>query len=435
MTMESDENHLETWRLRRRLNLIESLKPAPNTSVFTILIRPDDHITKIRSMLADEQARSSNIKSDTNRISVQDGLKIIIEHLRVQRHLPKNGLACYCGTSVFDPNCDKSIKLKMFFEPPKPITRFIYDCGFTFHTSTLRTLLNDEQAVGYIVIDGKGTLFASVRGSVKDVLFKMSVDLPRKHARGGQSAARFARIREDARLIYISQVCEKAVQVFIKNNIPCINQLIIAGQAHLKDCIEKCPRLDVRLKPLICSILTVDYGGEAGLNDAIRQSMSQLASIKLSKEITLIRSFFDLLSRGQENLVAYGPDGVTAALEEGAVETVIVWQDLALVRWVIQKDDSTTIVEYLETGKHPKHETFVVKEDGISFVEWLADHVKSWGCKLELVSDATPEGAMLVGGFRGIAALLRYSREPAPNLLDDSDHCFDLDMSLCNLTY
>ncbi|KAF2347154.1 Peptide chain release factor eRF1/aRF1, partial [Trinorchestia longiramus] len=416
---EENNRHLETWRLRRRLAFIESLKPTANTSVFTILIRPDDQITKIRSMLGDELSKSSNIKSDINRLSVQEGLKAITEHLKSYRRLPDHGLACYSGTSVVDPDTEKIIRFRMFFEPPKPIPRFIYDCGKCFHTETLRGLLQDDTVVGYIVIDGKGAMFVTVRGNCKEVHHKMAVDLPRKHTRGGQSAARFARIREDARKIYISQVCEKASQVFIKNNMPVVSHIVIAGQAHLKDCLEKSTHFDGRLRPLICSVLTVDYGGGVGLNEAIRQSSDKLTNIRLGQEIALIESFLNLLYRGQDDHVAYGAVEVVKALEEGAVHTIIAWQDLDVVRWTLVEDDATSVVEYLGRVEEP-HPERGLRVDRVPLVEWLVDHACSYGSKLELVSDQTPEGTMLVEGFHGLVALLRYARPSPPDPIDPS---------------
>ena len=44
-------------------------------------------------------------------------------------------------------------------------------------------------------MDGNGALFGTLQGNTRDVLHKFTVDLPKKHGRGGQSALRFARLR------------------------------------------------------------------------------------------------------------------------------------------------------------------------------------------------------------------------------------------------
>lgn len=404
------EDHSEIWRLRRRLEYIEKLKPATNTSVFSILLRPDDHVTKIRAMLSDEYAKSANIKSNQNRLSVQEGLKAICEYLKTYRFFPKHGLACYYGSVLADPCSDKESRFKLYFQPPKVIPRFVYNCDTSFETQTLRTLLQDDTAIGFIVIDGKGALFATVRGNAKEIHQKISVDLPRKHTRGGQSASRFARIRQDARKTYVSKVCEKATEVFIADNVPNITNIVLAGQAHLKDYLEKSSRFDIRLKPIIYLVLTVDYGGEAGLNEAIRMSSMEINNIRLGREMKLISTFMEHLKRGTENFVAYGINDVMEALEEGAVDTLIVWQDLALMRWHLKNPDSTSAVVYLAPEEQPKNLAIAQEIEKVLLVDWLADNVSSFGSKLELVSDQSSDGTMLVQGFDGLVALLRYSR-------------------------
>ena len=50
------------------------------------------------------------------------------------------------------------------------------------------------------------------------MLHKFTVDLPKKHGRGGQSALRFARLRMEKRHNYVRKVAEVAVQLFVSND-------------------------------------------------------------------------------------------------------------------------------------------------------------------------------------------------------------------------
>jgi hypothetical protein len=56
-------------------------------------------------------------------------------------------------------------------------------------------------------MDGNGCLFGTLSGNTREVLHKFSVDLPKKHGRGGQSALRFARLRMEKRHNYVRKVC------------------------------------------------------------------------------------------------------------------------------------------------------------------------------------------------------------------------------------
>jgi peptide chain release factor subunit 1 len=49
-------------------------------------------------------------------------------------------------------------------------------------------------------------------------LNKFSVDLPKKHNKGGQSSVRFARLRMEKRNNYLTKVSEVATSCFIKDD-------------------------------------------------------------------------------------------------------------------------------------------------------------------------------------------------------------------------
>lgn len=103
-----------------------------------------------------------------------------------------------------------------------------------FHTKALAALLDDDQKFGFIVMDGHGVLFGSLQENSRDVLHKFAVDLPKKHGRGGQSALRFSRLRMEKRHNYLRKVGEVATQLFLTDDKPNINGLILAGSADFK---------------------------------------------------------------------------------------------------------------------------------------------------------------------------------------------------------
>ena len=67
-------------------------------------------------------------------------------------------------------------------------------------------------------MDGNGSLYGTLQGSHREIIHKFSVDLPKKHGRGGQSALRFARLRLEKRHNYVRKVAEFATQFFITDN-------------------------------------------------------------------------------------------------------------------------------------------------------------------------------------------------------------------------
>ena len=130
--------------------------------------------------------------------------------------VPPNGLVIYCGTILTEEN--KERKVNIDFEPFKPINTSLYLCDNKFHTEALQELLESDDKFGFIVMDGNGCLYGTLSGNAREVIHKFSVDLPKKHGRGGQSALRFARLRLEKRQNYVTKCAEIATQMFITND-------------------------------------------------------------------------------------------------------------------------------------------------------------------------------------------------------------------------
>merc|ERR1712060_531111 len=167
-----------------------------------------------------------------NRLSVLSAITSTQQRLKLFTKVPPNGLVIYCGTILTDDNKEKKVNID--FEPFKPINTSLYLCDNKFHTEALSELLESDDKFGFIVMDGNGCLYGTLAGNTREVLHKFSVDLPKKHGRGGQSALRFARLRLEKRHNYVRKVSEIATQIFITDARPNISGLIVAGSADFK---------------------------------------------------------------------------------------------------------------------------------------------------------------------------------------------------------
>ena len=130
--------------------------------------------------------------------------------------MPTNGLIIYCGTIVTDEGKEKKVNID--FEPFKPINTSLYLCDNKFHTEALQELMESDTKFGFIIMDGNGSLYGTLSGNTREIIHQFSVDLPKKHGRGGQSALRFARLRTEKRHNYLRRVAELATQFFITND-------------------------------------------------------------------------------------------------------------------------------------------------------------------------------------------------------------------------
>lgn len=412
---EDTEKQVEMFKIKK---LIKNLTAARGngTSMISLIVPPGDQISRVNKMLSDEYGTASNIKSRVNRLSVLGAITSTQQRLKLYNKCPKNGLVLYCGTVVTDEGKERRVNID--FEPFKPINTSLYLCDNKFHTEDLNELLIDDEAFGFIIMDGNGTLYGTVQGSNKEILHKFSVDLPKKHGRGGQSALRFARLRLEKRHNYVRKVAELATHFFIDQNTSKTNVqgIVLAGSADFKSELARSDLFDPRLLKAVIKTVDVSYGGENGFNQAIELSADTLGSVKLMKEKKLLQQYFDEISQ-DTGKYCFMVDDTLKALDLGAIETLIIWENLDIIRFEL-RNSSTQEVEVKHLNlEQEKNESFfkdpktgaelevVTKE---TLVEWMAEHYKDFGCTLEFITDRSGEGTQFVKGFGGIGGTLRW---------------------------
>jgi len=366
-------------------------------------------------MLSDEYGTASNIKSRVNRLSVLGAITSTQQRLKLYNKCPKNGLVLYCGTVITEEG--KERKVNIDFEPFKPINTSLYLCDNKFHTEDLNELLMDDEAFGFIVMDGNGTLYGTVQGSNREILHKFNVDLPKKHGRGGQSALRFARLRLEKRHNYVRKVAEFATQLFVTNGQkPNVQGLVLAGSADFKSELMRSDLFDQRLQKIVLKMVDVSYGGENGFNQAIELSADTLGAVKLLKEKKLLQKYMDEISQ-DTGKYCFMVDDTLKALEIGAVEDLIIWENLDSDRIVLRNSStSEETVVHLSKEQQGENKHCHDKETGVELeeidnepvVEWFANNYKQFGCNLEFVTDRSGEGTQFVKGFGGIGGILRW---------------------------
>lgn len=220
---------------------------------------PKENFNKINEMLTSELSAAQGIKSKQTRTSVCSAISSTQGKLKLYKSIPPQGLVLFCGViEVGDGKTEKKITIDL--EPFKPINTFAYRCQTTFYTQPLRDILDDDEKFGFVIVDGNGVLYATLQGNNKEILQRMNVQLPKKHGRGGQSALRFARIREEKRHNYVRKVCELTTQHFITDDKPNVKGLILAGSAQIKTNCYESDIFDARLKNIVLAQIDVSYG-------------------------------------------------------------------------------------------------------------------------------------------------------------------------------
>ncbi|CAL1703401.1 unnamed protein product [Somion occarium] len=413
MSQDNAEQNIQMWKVKKLIKSLDAARGA-GTSMISLIIPPKDQISRVSAMLTQEYGTASNIKSRVNRLSVLAAITSTQQRLKLYNRVPPNGLVLFVGTILTDEGKEK--KVSFDFEPHKPINTSLYLCDNKFHTEALQELLESDSKFGFIVMDGNGTLFGTVAGNTREVIHKFTVDLPKKHGRGGQSALRFARLRDEKRHNYVRKVSELAVQHFITNDKVNVTGLVLAGSADFKTELSLSDMFDQRLAAKIIKVVDVSYGGENGFNQAIELAAESLANVKFVQEKRLIQKYFDEISQ-DTNKYCFGVEDTLKALDLGAVETLIVWENLDITRYVLRNAAGEEIIVHANKEQEKDREKFIDKSTGLemeqvvepqSLLEWFADKYKEFGANLEFVTNKSQEGAQFVKGFGGIGGLLRY---------------------------
>jgi peptide chain release factor subunit 1 len=402
-TTERENTLIENFKAQKVIKSLEKYRGS-GTSLISLIMPPDTPLGKVNSMLTIELGTASNIKSRITRQAVESAITSTQQKLKLYNRLPPNGLVIYCGHVTTEEKGEKKVTIAI--EPPKRVPFYDYECGSSFKTKVLFDMLGQDEAYGFIVVCGDGCLLGLLKGQTKTILPQsFTTQLPKKHNKGGQSSVRFARLRVEAIHNYIRKVSEAVTSAFITNDVPNIKGLIVSGVADLKTELTRSDLFEPRLRPKIMKIVDVAYGGANGFDQAIDLSKELISDSKIIEQKKVIASFFELIAKSSndEPRYCFGQRDVLYALKLGAVASLIIWDCLPLP----PPEDAKNAYE--------------------TFLEWIVDNYKSFGTRIELITDSTSESSQFCKGFGGLGAILRYPVVFDTDEIDDSANVPDVD--------
>lgn len=219
----------------------------------------------------------------------------------------------------------------------------------------------------------------------------------------------------DARRNFVRKVCELAVQYFIgPDTRPNVKGLIFAGTAEMKSTILKSKLLDKRLKDITLATITVAYGNENGLQQAIEKSSEVLQNLTIVEETKILSKLFKEMTKDEGRYCTGAKETMTALVEYGAVDVLLCSEKCALQRCVLTDPEGKEVTLYLfderEVERYIQEESYTLI-DAQPLIDWLVEHHANFGARLRVISDSSPQGSMLAKGLGGIAALLRWHLE------------------------
>jgi peptide chain release factor subunit 1 len=356
----------ERYALRKLLKELELYK-GRHTELVTVYIPQGYDINKVANQLAEEQGTASNIKSTSTRKNVTDALERMLQHLKLFKVTPPNGLAVFSG-NVAEREGQSDVKV-WSVEPPIPLKIRLYRCDKEFVTDVLADMLDIKEIFGLIVMDRREGVIAVLKGKTITPLAKYTSAVPGKTKAGGQSAQRFMRLREGAAKEFFTRLGDHVKDEFFSKKE--LKGIIVGGPGPTKYEFIEGSFIPTELKNKIIAVKDITYTDEFGLNELVERSEDILAEEEIMGEKKVMTEFFNYLAT-KMNKVSYGEKEVRKALELGAVDRLLV-------------SDSVS---------EEKMEEFEAE-------------AKKTGANVIIISTETREGNQL-RELGGIAAILRY---------------------------
>ncbi len=339
-----------------------------NTELISVYIPSGYDINSKINQLEDEQGTASNIKSKQTRDSVIASLEKMIQHLRTFKRTPENGLIVFSGNAS-EQEGKKDFKI-WSIEPPIPMNQNLYRCDKEFVIDPLKELVDDKIMFGLVAMDKREASIAMLKGKTIIPLKNLHSAVPGKHKTGGQSAQRFERLREGAAIEFYKRIAQHMNEEFLDNQTE-IQGIIVGGPGHTKYNFAEGNYINDQLKRKIIAIKDLSYTSEFGLHELLEKSEDVLSEEEVVKEKQLMQQFFEKLAK-DANTVSYGYDDTKELTITGAVDTILVSEDL---------DEQ--------------------------LLEKLEEEAEKFSTNIEIISTETREGIQLRDMGR-VAALLRY---------------------------
>jgi peptide chain release factor subunit 1 len=409
---------VKRYKLTKMINELSSIS-GHGTELVTVYVPPRRPIFDVISQLRNEAGTASNIKSDLTRNHVQDALSRTIEHLKLFKVTPENGLVIFCGAIPTGKGFGtEKIELTSVI-PPKPVQISLYRCDDHFWTDHLKEMMKDEKVIGILAVDTSEAGLGILTGDRWETIDTLTSGVAGKHRQGGQSARRFERLRENELNEYYHRVADHAKAVFIDQYS--VKGLIVGGPGPTKDNFLKEEYLDYRLQNNVLVVLDTSYSGDEGVREIIDKAQKDgiLAEFRVMEEKQLVKKFMSEV-HSNRGLGIYGIFDVVKAMQAGMADLVLVTSDISYVKLDFKCKSCKNVQEKIvdraaltstrqEVSSKPcpscgATDYEIAEKDVVDYLQELATMA---GTRLEVISGQTEEGAQLASLGR-MGAILRY---------------------------
>jgi peptide chain release factor subunit 1 len=417
---ESKWDSVKRYKLNKMINKLGNIT-GHGTELVTVYIPPRRPIYDIVSQLKNEAGTASNIKSDLTRNHVQDALSRTVEHLKLYKEPPENGLVIFCGAIPTGKGIGTE-KIEIYsVVPPKAVQINLYRCDDHFWIDHLKDMMKDDKVIGILSLDTQEAGFGILTGDRWEVVESLTSGVAGKHRQGGQSARRFERLRDNELNEYYRRVADYAQKIFIDEYD--VRGIIIGGPGPTKEGFIREEYLDYRLQNNVIAVLDSSYSGSEGVRELIDKVNDQgiMADYRLMEEKKIVKRFISEVYSGK-GLGIYGIYDVIKSLKSGFADLVIVNDDITILKVeikcnkcqniqerFIERNELNSLKQELTSSTCPSCGSQDLELSDQDIIEHLEELSLMSGSRLEVISGKTEEGAQLAS-LGKIGAILRFKQ-------------------------
>jgi peptide chain release factor subunit 1 len=392
------------YEMLKEIRILKSVRGS-GTELISIYIPAGYQLSEETNRLRQEHSQSGNIKSKSTRTNVQSAIDKILQYLKLYRETPKNGLVVFAGNISKEAS---KVNIELFsMEPPVPLKVNIYRCDSSFLLGPIEEMLETKEMYVLLAMDGREATVATLSGSHIQVVKRHHSMAHAKMSKGGQSAGRFERAREEDIDAYYTEISETVNDLYQQSPMK-IMGLIVGGPGPAKENFVRKNKLNYQVKVL--GVFDTGYTDETGLNEILDKAHELLREQAASQERKILERFKVEIAGG--GLAVHGYEKVRDALERNKVHTLVLNDGLELYRVKYVCSACGQTIERIERGKErlAKHGdggslNIVSEEDAIEELIGMADKA---GAETVFVSGESPLGKEFLMGFGGVGAILRY---------------------------
>ena len=280
-------NSVKQHKLRKLIAWLSD-KEGRGMEFISLYIPRQTSIDEIVANLKEESdsvaIKFENVRDVRDRL--QDALKNVIQHLKLQKEIPENGLAIFAGTFVANDLESEVLHVEELV-PPEPITAYLYEVDDHFRLEPLREMLRNQRVVGLVAMDSKDASFGILNGERLELIENITSGIPGKTVKGGQSQRRYERERDMEVTYFFHRVAEHAAKAFLENHK--VTALIVGGPGQTKEDFLKGDYLNYELKNALLSTVDTQSAGKEGVKEVLAKSSETLKNMCAPEEKMIVQ--------------------------------------------------------------------------------------------------------------------------------------------------